>query len=60
MQADEMRAIRKALGWTQQQLADQLGMSRKAIGEMETGKASIERRTGLAVNWLRHLHGPTA
>ena len=52
MQPEDMKAARKSLGWTQQQLADALGMSRKAIVEMEGGKAPIEKRTELAARWI--------
>lgn len=52
MQADDMRILRKEIGWSQQELADELGMSRKSIVEMEGGKAPIERRTELAVRML--------
>jgi DNA-binding XRE family transcriptional regulator len=56
MQAGELKAIRNELGWTQQQMADELGMSRKAIVEMETGKASIEARTSLAARQVFNSH----
>lgn len=52
MQPDELKAARKRLGFTQQQLADAIGMSRKSVVEMEQGKATIERRTALAVYML--------
>lgn len=52
MQADEMKQIRKALGLTQQQLADQLGLSRVIIGLMEREQAPIERRTELSMRYL--------
>lgn len=52
MQPDELKALRAGLGWTQQQMADGLGMSRKAIVEMEGGKAPIEKRTALAARYL--------
>ena len=52
MQGDELRAMRKALGMSQQELADAIGMSRKAVGEMERGDAPIEKRTGMAVRLL--------
>ena len=52
MQPDELKAIRAALGFTQQAFADALGMSRKAVNEMELGKALIERRTELAARYL--------
>ena len=53
MQPADLKAIRDALGMSQQQMADALGMSRKAITEMESGKARIEVRTGLAARFLR-------
>lgn len=52
MQPDEMKATRKTLGMTQEQMASAIGMSRKAIVEMEAGKAPIEKRTALAVKYL--------
>lgn len=52
MQPDELKAARKRLGFTQQQLADAIGMSRKSVVEMEQGKAAIERRTALAILYL--------
>ena len=52
MQPDEMKAIRVGLGLTQQAFAEALGMSRKAVNEMELGKSAIERRTELAARFL--------
>jgi len=52
MQADELRDLRKALGLSQQELADTIGMSRKAISEMERAAAPIERRTELSMRYL--------
>lgn len=52
MQPDELRVIRKGLGFTQDQMGSAIGLSRKAINEMEAGKAPIERRTALAVRYL--------
>lgn len=52
MQGDEMKALRKAAGLTQEQLADAIGLSRVTIGLMERGQAPIERRTALAVRYL--------
>lgn len=57
MQGPEMKAARVAAGMTQAALADAIGMSRKAITEMETGKAAIEKRTALAVRYVTE-HGP--
>ena len=45
--------IRKAvLRWSQQRLADELGMARNTITRMESGVMPVERRTELAVRWL--------
>lgn len=56
MQAAELKAIRNEMRWTQQQMADEVGMSRKAVVEMETAKATIERRTALAVRQVFNSH----
>jgi len=52
MQPDEMKALRKSVGWTQQMLADAIRMSRKQIVEMEGGNAPIEKRTELAIRYV--------
>jgi DNA-binding XRE family transcriptional regulator len=52
MQPDQLRTYRKELGFTQEELADAIGMTRKAIVEMEAGRAPIERRTAIAFNRL--------
>ncbi|WP_278983288.1 helix-turn-helix domain-containing protein [Sphingobium yanoikuyae] len=52
MQPDEMKALRKSIGWTQDELAEAIGMSRVQIGLMERGVATIERRTELAVRYV--------
>lgn len=51
MQGDELRAIRKAAGKTQGELAAAIGMTGTSVGLMERGAAPIERRTELAVRW---------
>lgn len=58
MQGDELRAIRKGLGWTLAQMAQQLGMSETYVGQMERGQKAIERRTELAARYLE-LMGET-
>lgn len=58
MQPDVLKALRKELGWSQQQLADGLGMSRKSIVEMEGGKTPIEQRTALALEALISCYVP--
>lgn len=52
MSPDELRQARTALGLTQTQLADILGMTRRSISRMEHGAQPIEPRTALAVRYL--------
>jgi len=52
MQGEELRSIRKALGWTQERLAAELGMTKTFIGMMERNDRQIEKRTALAVRYL--------
>lgn len=55
MQADELKQIRTWLGMSQEAFAEALGMSRKTVNEMETGKAAIEPRTEKLIDAsLRH------
>ncbi|MFQ3894628.1 helix-turn-helix transcriptional regulator [Sphingobium sp. R-7] len=49
MQADELKAARKVMGLSQEQMAEAIGLSRVLIGQMERGQAPIEKRTALAV-----------
>lgn len=51
MNAEELKALRKGTGLSQQGLANELGVSRKFVNEMENG-APIDRRTELAVHTL--------
>jgi len=53
MQADELKAIRKGLGWTQAEMAEAMGLTPKSIGMMERGDAPIEKRTELAALYLK-------
>jgi DNA-binding XRE family transcriptional regulator len=52
MQPDELKALRKDAGWTQDEMAEAIGVSRVLIGQMERGQAPIERRTELAVRYV--------
>lgn len=52
MQGEELRSIRKELGWTIADLAKQLDMSETYVGQMERGQKPIERRTELAARYL--------
>jgi DNA-binding XRE family transcriptional regulator len=49
MQPAELKALRKSVKMTQDQLADAVGLSRVTVGLMERGEAPIEKRTALAV-----------
>lgn len=51
MKPDELKALRKGTGLSQQGLANELGVSRKFVNEMENG-APIDHRTQLAVQSL--------
>lgn len=41
MNADGFRALRKALGLTQAEMAGQMGLSKSALAAMEGGKAAV-------------------
>lgn len=56
MRADDLKIMRKAMGMSQAELGEAIGMSREAIGQMERGVAPIERRTGLAVTHVTQSH----
>lgn len=47
-----LRNTRKALGLTQAQLADALGIDQAEVSRFETGRRSIDTRTALAVEAL--------
>lgn len=52
MQPEQLKAIRKALGLTQAELAEQLGLSMNFVSMMERGDKPIEPRTELAMRYL--------
>ena len=52
-----MRSLRTRLGWTQQKLADELGVSNDAVSRWERGEDPISRRTELAVRALAAREG---
>lgn len=54
MDPQQLRALRKALGFTQSELAVELDFSPGFIGEMERGEKAIERRTEYAVRYMLH------
>jgi len=51
MEPQDFRTLRTNLGWTQQQLADKLGMTRRAIQQYEAG----ERPDGTPVKIPKHV-----
>ncbi len=63
---ERVKLIRKQLGWTQEQLAQRLGIGKAALSMIETGKAGLSSRNrniliqDLNVNpeWLESGHGP--
>ncbi|MBC8670702.1 helix-turn-helix transcriptional regulator [Aeromonas hydrophila] len=50
--AEELKDFRRVLGWSQQQMADELAVARNTINRMEKGHMAIETRTALAVRYL--------
>lgn len=56
MTPSELKQARQKLGLTQQKLADELGLSRVMVNQMEKGVHGIERRTELAVMYLQSLY----
>lgn len=52
MTPDDLKAVRNALGLTQAELGEVLGVSRKLINDLETREGLIDWRTSLAVRQL--------
>lgn len=52
MQGDELRSIRRGLGWTIAQMSQVLGLSETFVGQMERGQKPIEPRTALAARYI--------
>ena len=52
MTGSDFKQVRRKLGLTQQQLGDELHMTRVMVGLMERGEKPIERRTEYAVQYL--------
>lgn len=59
MTPQELRAARKRLGLTQQELASKLAMSRESINKMEADKKPIMPRTAMLVQALEKEEGRT-
>lgn len=45
----DIRKERKALGWTQAQLAEQLGINHSMVSRMESGEIPLNVRTLIAL-----------
>ncbi|KTA77082.1 helix-turn-helix transcriptional regulator [Aeromonas salmonicida] len=56
LNAEELRDFRRVLDWSQQRMADELGVARNTINRMEKGHMAIEIRTALAVRYLAWHH----
>ena len=52
-----MKALREFANWSQQELADQLGMRQQTISEWETGKYSPRRSTGVLLEFIAEKVG---
>lgn len=53
--AGRIASLRAQRGWTQQQLADRLGISRVAVSHLEAGMSSPDARTVALLAGLFHL-----
>ena len=49
---NDITEIRKAVGWTQQRLADYLGVTRETVSRREAGTGEISRETELAMRFI--------
>jgi transcriptional regulator with XRE-family HTH domain len=53
MTGGELRRIREAMGFTQRQLAERLGITSTSVARMERGEQKIMQVTTLAVKYLQ-------
>ena len=53
--SEKLHALRKKSGLSQEQLAEQLGVSRQAVSKWETGKAVPESDTLIAISEYFHV-----
>ena len=53
MTGGELRRIRKAMGLTQRQMAEKLGVTSTSVARMERGEQKIMQVTTLAVRYLQ-------
>lgn len=55
MQPEQLKAIREQRSLSQEQMANEIGVSRVLVGQMERGQAPIELRTEHLVNRMREF-----
>lgn len=51
---NELKRIRKELGWTQARMAQALHISRPALSDMERGYYKPSQRDIMAAKWIQH------
>ena len=54
---ERVKALREFANWSQQELADQLGMRQQTISEWETGKYNPRRSTGVLLEFIAERVG---
>ena len=54
---EQVKALREFAGWSQQELADHLGMRQQTVSEWETGKYSPRRSTGVLLEFIAERVG---
>ena len=52
-----VKALREFAGWSQQELADRLGMRQQTVSEWETGKYTPRRSTGVLLEFIAERAG---
>jgi DNA-binding XRE family transcriptional regulator len=53
----QVKALREFAGWSQQELADRLGMRQQTVSEWETGKYHPRRSTGILLEFIAERVG---
>jgi DNA-binding XRE family transcriptional regulator len=54
---EKVKALREFAGWSQQEMADHLGMRQQTISEWETGKYQPRRSTGVLLEFIAEKVG---
>lgn len=55
---EDVRTVRTALGLTQAELAEQLGLHQSTLSRLETGALAVDARTRLALEALTRRRTP--